>query len=168
MLEFKVLFGFSPPILRLFIGFSQTLGNHNGCRGISATTNGCRETSATKYTYTCFYIKERIKVSSDCLELRAWFHITLEDYNAAIRDIQALLTLEPNYMMFQGKVIGSHLVELLSQHINQWSPADCWMQLYDRWSSVDDVGSLAVIHQMLINNPGKSILWFRESLLLLR
>ncbi|KAL2557430.1 Tubulin alpha chain [Forsythia ovata] len=71
-------------------------------------------------------------------------------------------------MMFQGKVIGSHLVELLSQHINQWSPADCWMQLYDRWSSVDDVGSLAVIHQMLINNPGKSILWFRQSLLLLR
>ncbi|KAL2508076.1 tetratricopeptide repeat (TPR)-containing protein [Forsythia ovata] len=108
------------------------------------------------------------KVSSDCLELRAWFHITLEDYNAAIRDIQALLTLEPNYMMFHGKVIGSHLVELLSQHINQWSPADCWMQLYDQWSSVDDVGSLAVIHQMLINNPGKSILWFRQSLLLLR
>ncbi|KAL2486173.1 tetratricopeptide repeat (TPR)-containing protein [Abeliophyllum distichum] len=108
------------------------------------------------------------KVSSDCLELRAWFHITLEDYNAAIRDVQALLTLEPNYMMFHGKVIGSHLVELLGQHINQWSPADCWMQLYDRWSSVDDVGSLAVIHQMLINNPGKSILWFRQSLLLLR
>ncbi|CAA2969371.1 ethylene-overproduction 1-like isoform X1 [Olea europaea subsp. europaea] len=110
----------------------------------------------------------RFKVSSDCLELRAWFHIALEDYNAAIRDIQALLTLEPNYMMFNGKVIGSHLVELLGQHVNQWSPADCWMQLYDRWSSVDDIGSLAVVHQMLINNPEKSILWFRQSLLLLR
>ncbi|CAI9761302.1 unnamed protein product [Fraxinus pennsylvanica] len=110
----------------------------------------------------------RFKVSSDGLELRAWFHISLEDYHAAIRDIQALLTLEPNYMMFNGKVIGSHLVELLGQHVNQWSPADCWMQLYDRWSSVDDVGSLAVVHQMLINNPEKSILWFRQSLLLLR
>uniref|UniRef100_A0A5B7ARA8 BTB domain-containing protein n=1 Tax=Davidia involucrata TaxID=16924 RepID=A0A5B7ARA8_DAVIN len=108
------------------------------------------------------------KVSPNSLDLRAWFFIALEDYEAALRDVRALLTLEPNYMMFHGKMRGDHLVELLGQQIQQWSPADCWMQLYDRWSFVDDIGSLAVIHQMLINDPGKSLLRFRQSLLLLR
>ncbi|CAN4093306.1 unnamed protein product [Withania somnifera] len=108
------------------------------------------------------------KVSPDCLELRAWCFIALEDYQSAIRDIRALLTLDPNYMMFHGKLRADHLVELLGQHVQPWSPADCWMQLYDRWSSVDDIGSLAVVHQMLINDPGRSILRFRQSLLLLR
>lgn len=109
-----------------------------------------------------------VKVSPDCLELRAWCFIALEDYQSAITDIRALLTLEPDYMMFCGKMRADHLVELLSLHVQPWSPADCWMQLYDRWSSVDDIGSLAVIHQMLINDPGRSILRFRQSLLLLR
>ncbi|KZV14634.1 ethylene-overproduction protein 1-like [Dorcoceras hygrometricum] len=108
------------------------------------------------------------KVSPDCLELRAWLLISLEDYEGALRDIRALLTLDPNYMMFHGKLHGDQLVELLCRHVQQWSQADCWMQLYDRWSSVDDVGSLAVVHQMLANDPGKSLLRFRQSLLLLR
>lgn len=108
------------------------------------------------------------KVTPDCLELRAWFSIVLEDYEAALRDIRALLTLEPNYMMYHGKVHGNYLVELLRRNVQQWSQADCWMQLYDRWSSVDDIGSLAVVHQMLANDPGKSLLLFRQSLLLLR
>ncbi|CAA6669300.1 unnamed protein product [Spirodela intermedia] len=108
------------------------------------------------------------KVSTDCLELRAWFSILLEDYNGALRDMRALMTLDPNYMMFHGNVNGDQLVELLQQRVQQWSLADCWMQLYDRWSSVDDIGSLAVVHQMLEKDPGKSILWFRQSLLLLR
>ncbi|XP_075489889.1 ethylene-overproduction protein 1-like [Primulina tabacum] len=108
------------------------------------------------------------KVSPDCLELRAWLLISLEDYDGALRDIRALLTLDPNYMMFHGKLHGDQLVELLCHHVQQWSQADCWMQLYDRWSSVDDIGSLAVVHQMLANDPGKSLLRFRQSLLLLR
>ncbi|XP_073063000.1 ethylene-overproduction protein 1 isoform X1 [Primulina eburnea] len=108
------------------------------------------------------------KVSPDCLELRAWLLISLEDYEGALRDIRALLTLDPNYMMFHGKLHGDKLVELLCSHVQQWSQADCWMQLYDRWSSVDDIGSLAVVHQMLANDPGKSLLRFRQSLLLLR
>lgn len=108
------------------------------------------------------------KVSADCLELRAWFFITLGDYEAALRDIRALLTLEPDYMMFSGKMRGDQLVELLNQRVRQWGPGDCWMQLYDRWSSVDDIGSLAVTHQMLVNDPRKSLLLFRQSLLLLR
>ncbi|KAJ4971682.1 hypothetical protein NE237_004781 [Protea cynaroides] len=108
------------------------------------------------------------KVSPDCLELRAWFGIALEDYEGALRDIRALLTLDPNYMIYHGKVQGEYLIELLCQHVHQWSQADCWMQLYDRWSSVDDIGSLAVVHQMLENDPGKSLLRFRQSLLLLR
>ncbi|MCI41473.1 ethylene-overproduction protein 1-like, partial [Trifolium medium] len=62
---------------------------------------------------------------------------------------------------------GDRLVELLRPVAQQWNQADCWMQLYDNWSSVDDIGSLAVVHQMLENNPGKSILRFRQSLLLL-
>lgn len=108
------------------------------------------------------------KLSPDCLELRAWFFIAIEDYESALRDIRGLLTLEPNYKMFHGRMNGEHLVELLCHQVRQWCLADCWMQLYDRWSSVDDIGSLAVIHQMLENDPGKSLLWFRQSLLLLR
>ncbi|XP_058002986.1 ethylene-overproduction protein 1-like isoform X2 [Hevea brasiliensis] len=108
------------------------------------------------------------KVSPDCLELRAWISIVLEDYEGALRDIWALLTLDPNYIMFHGKMHGNHLVELLHPLVQQWSQADCWMHLYDRWSSVDDIGSLAVVHHMLANDPGKSLLCFRQSLLLLR
>ncbi|GAB4834000.1 Ethylene-overproduction protein 1 [Ancistrocladus abbreviatus] len=108
------------------------------------------------------------KVSPDCLELRAWFSIAQEDYEGALRDTRAILTLDPNYMMFNGKLHADHLVELLRHHVQQWSQADCWMQLYDRWSSVDDIGSLAVVHHMLANDPGKSLLRFRQSLLLLR
>lgn len=108
------------------------------------------------------------KVSPDCLELRAWFLIALEDYEGGLRDVRALLTLDPNYMMFHGKMQGDHLVELLRPLVQQYSQADCWMQLYDRWSSVDDIGSLAVVHHMLANDPGKSLLRFRQSLLLLR
>ncbi|KAJ1416258.1 Tetratricopeptide-like helical domain superfamily [Sesbania bispinosa] len=108
------------------------------------------------------------KVSPDCLELRAWFLIAMEDYEGALRDVRAILTLDSNYMMFYGNMHGEHLVELLSPVVQQWSQADCWMQLYDRWSCVDDIGSLAVVHQMLENDPGKSLLRFRQSLLLLR
>lgn len=108
------------------------------------------------------------KLSVDCLELRAWLFIAAEDYESALRDTLALLALESNYMMFHGRVSGDHLVKLLNHHVRSWSPADCWIKLYDRWSSVDDIGSLAVINQMLINDPGKSFLRFRQSLLLLR
>ncbi|KAE9600858.1 hypothetical protein Lal_00011336 [Lupinus albus] len=108
------------------------------------------------------------KVSPDCLELRAWFLIAMEDYEGALRDVRAILTLDPSYMMFYGNMHSDHLVELLCPVVQQWSQADCWMQLYERWSSVDDIGSLAVVHQMLANDPGKSLLRFRQSLLLLR
>lgn len=110
----------------------------------------------------------RFKVTPDCLEMRAWLSIVSEDYEGALRDIRTLLTLDPNYMMYHGKVHGDHLVEILSKRVHQWSQADCWMQLYDRWSSVDDIGSLAVVHQMLANDPKRSLLRFRQSLLLLR
>ncbi|XP_059429582.1 ethylene-overproduction protein 1-like [Corylus avellana] len=108
------------------------------------------------------------KLSPDCLELRAWFFIALEEYESALRDIRVVLTLEPNYMMFHRKITGNYLIELLSQWAQKWSLADCWMQLYQRWSCIDDIGSLAIIHQMLVNDPGKSLLLFRQSLLLLR
>ncbi|KAK2643325.1 hypothetical protein Ddye_025088 [Dipteronia dyeriana] len=108
------------------------------------------------------------KLSVDCLELRAWFFIAVEDYESALRDILAVITLEPKYMMSHGRMNGDHLVELIRHLVQQWSPVDCWMQLYDRWCCVDDIGSLAVIHQMLANDPGKSFLRFRQSLLLLR
>ncbi|KAL8509229.1 hypothetical protein ACS0TY_016425 [Phlomoides rotata] len=108
------------------------------------------------------------KVSPDCLELRAWFLIALGDYEGALTDIRALLTLDPQYIVFHGKLHGDQLVELLRHNVEQRNQADCWMQLYDRWSSVDDIGSLAVVHHMLANDPGKSLLRFRQSLLLLR
>ncbi|PKA62709.1 Ethylene-overproduction protein 1 [Apostasia shenzhenica] len=108
------------------------------------------------------------KVSTDCLELRAWFYVALCNYEAALRDIRAIVTLDPNYMMFHGKMPGELLIDVLLQHVQQWDMADCWMQLYDRWSAVDDVGSLAVVHQMLVKEPRNSSLRFRQSLLLLR
>lgn len=108
------------------------------------------------------------KLAADCLELRAWLFIATGDYESALRDIRAMLTLEPNYSMLHGKMSGDHLIELLNQRSQPLNQADCWVQLYDRWSSVDDIGSLAVIHQMLDLDPGKSLLMFRQSLLLLR
>ncbi|CAN0902148.1 Ethylene-overproduction protein 1 [Linum grandiflorum] len=110
----------------------------------------------------------RFKLSADCLDLRAWLFIALEDYDRASRDLRALLTLEPDYMMYHGKMCASYVVEMLNCRIQQWSLADCWFQLHDRWSNVDDIGSLAIIHQMLVNDPTNSLLRFRQSLLLLR
>ncbi|XP_009412622.2 ethylene-overproduction protein 1 isoform X1 [Musa acuminata AAA Group] len=108
------------------------------------------------------------KVSTDCLELRAWFLLALEDYEGALQDLRALMTLNPNYMMFHGKLHGDQLIDILQQNVKLWDMADCWMQLYDRWSAVDDIGSLAVVHQMLAKEPMNSSLRFRQSLLLLR
>lgn len=108
------------------------------------------------------------KVSPDCLEMRAWFLISMNDYKGALRDVRAIVTLDPHYMMFHGKVNADQLVELLRDNVQQWDLADCWLQLHDRWSAVDDIGSLAVVHQMLANDPRKSFWLFRQSLLLLR
>ncbi|KAK7300903.1 hypothetical protein RJT34_11754 [Clitoria ternatea] len=108
------------------------------------------------------------KLSPDCLELRAWLFVALQDHDSAIRDIRAMLTLEPNYVTSDGNMTGKYLLHLLSHGVPQKSQAECWMELYEQWSLVDDVGSLAIIHHMLENEPGKSLLEFRQSLLLLR
>ncbi|KAF7146416.1 hypothetical protein RHSIM_Rhsim04G0226300 [Rhododendron simsii] len=84
------------------------------------------------------------RVSPDCLELRAWFSISMGDYERA----------------------GDHLVELLRHHVQQWNQADCWMQLYDWSSCVDDIGFLAVEHRILAKDPGKSLVCFCQSLYL--
>ncbi|KAH9312098.1 hypothetical protein KI387_027133 [Taxus chinensis] len=95
------------------------------------------------------------KVSPKCLELRTWFFLALQDYDGALRDIRALLTLDPNFLMYSGRVPVDQLLRLLCQHVEQWTKANCWMQLYDRWSCVDDIASLVVVHQMLENEPEK-------------
>ncbi|KAJ6337052.1 hypothetical protein OIU76_006841 [Salix suchowensis] len=108
------------------------------------------------------------KMALECLELRFCFYLTLENYQAAICDVQAILTLSPDYRMFEGRVAASQLRTLVREHVENWTTADCWLQLYDRWSSVDDIGSLSVIYQMLESDAAKGILYFRQSLLLLR
>ncbi|XP_068636606.1 ETO1-like protein 1 [Aristolochia californica] len=108
------------------------------------------------------------KLALECLELRFCFYLALEDYRAALCDVQAILTLAPDYRMFEGRVAASHLCTLVREHVEAWTTADCWFQLYDRWSSVDDIGSLSVIYQMLESDPQKGVLYFRQSLLLLR
>ncbi|KAJ1297586.1 hypothetical protein BS78_01G387800 [Paspalum vaginatum] len=108
------------------------------------------------------------KMATDCLELRAWFYLALQEYESAVQDVRAILTLDPTYMMFHGRMHGEQLIELLRGQVQQWDMADCWMQLYDRWSAVDDIGSLAVVQQMLTREPRNSSLRFRQSLLLLR
>ncbi|KAG0492727.1 hypothetical protein HPP92_006125 [Vanilla planifolia] len=109
------------------------------------------------------------KLALECLELRFCLYLALEDYRAALRDVQAILTLSPDYRMFEGRVACSHLRRLVQEHVEQWTTADCWIQLYERWSAVDDIGSLSVIYQMLDSlDAAKGVLYFRQSLLLLR
>ncbi|GJN31169.1 hypothetical protein PR202_gb19533 [Eleusine coracana subsp. coracana] len=108
------------------------------------------------------------RMATDCLELRAWLYLVLEEYELAVQDVRAILTLDPGYMMFHGRMHGDQLVEHLRGYVQQWDMADCWMQLYDRWSAVDDIGSLAVVQHMLAREPGNGGLRFRQSLLLLR
>ena len=109
------------------------------------------------------------KLALECLELRFCFYLALEDYRAALCDVQAILTLSPGYRMFEGRVAAYQLRALVLEHVEQWTTADCWLQLYDRWSSVDDIGSLSVIYQMLeAPYAQKGVLYFRQSLLLLR
>ncbi|KAK6940770.1 Tetratricopeptide repeat [Dillenia turbinata] len=108
------------------------------------------------------------KLALKCLELRFCFYLAIEDYEAAFCDVQAILTLAPEYRMFEGRVAASQLRTLVREHVDNWMTADCWMQLYERWSSVDDIGSLLVIYQMLESDAAKGTLYFRQSLLLLR
>lgn len=108
------------------------------------------------------------KLALECLELRFCFYLALEDYQSALCDVQAILTLCPDYRMFGGRVAASQLRILVREHVESWTTADCWLQLYDRWSLVDDIGSLSVIYQMLESDAAKGVLYFRQSLLLLR
>ncbi|XP_020233824.1 ETO1-like protein 1 [Cajanus cajan] len=108
------------------------------------------------------------KLSLECLELRFFIYLALEDYKAALRDVQAILTLCPYYRMFEGRVAASQLCTLVREHVGHWTTADCWARLYDCWSAVDDIESLSVIYQMLESDGAKGVLYFRQSLLLLR
>ncbi|KAK2648413.1 hypothetical protein Ddye_015902 [Dipteronia dyeriana] len=108
------------------------------------------------------------KLALECLELRFFLYLAQENYQKAICDVQAILTLSPNYRMFEGRVAAIHFRTLVREHIENWTTADFWLQLYDRWSSVDDIGSLSVIYQMLESDAPKGVLYFRQSLLLLR
>lgn len=109
------------------------------------------------------------KLSLECLELRFCFYLAVEDYRAALCDVQAILTLRSAYKMFEGRVAAYQLQMLVREHVEKWTTADCWIQLYDRWSAVDDIGSLSVIYQMLeAPDAPKGVMYFRQSLLLLR
>jgi len=108
------------------------------------------------------------KLVLECLELRFCCYLALEDYRAALCDVQAILTLAPDYRMIGGRVAAKQLRMLVLENVEQWTAADCWMQLYDRWSSVDDIGSLSVIYQMLESDNAKGVWYFRQSWLLFR
>ncbi|CAA7032319.1 unnamed protein product [Microthlaspi erraticum] len=110
----------------------------------------------------------QFKLTPDCLELRAWLFLAIGDRESCLRDLRAVLCLEPSYVLFGGKMRDDLVKALTVQCIGVESEADCWVRLYERWSAVDDVGSLAVVHQMLQNDPSKNFLRFRQSLLLLR
>ncbi|CAN8253197.1 unnamed protein product [Cochlearia groenlandica] len=110
----------------------------------------------------------QFKLTPDCLELRAWLFLATGDRESCLRDLRAVLCLEPKYVVFGGKMKDDLMDAITVQSIDVQSEADCWVRLYERWSAVDDVGSLAVVHQMLQNDPSKNFLRFRQSLLLLR
>lgn len=44
------------------------------------------------------------KLALECLELWFCFYLALEDYRAALCDIQEILTLSPGYQIFDGRV----------------------------------------------------------------
>lgn len=69
------------------------------------------------------------QLSPDCLELKAWLYIALDDYDSAIRDIRALLTMEANYITLHGRIKGKCLVQILNSRIQKKNQVDCWMQL---------------------------------------
>ncbi|KAF3448923.1 hypothetical protein FNV43_RR09641 [Rhamnella rubrinervis] len=117
------------------------------------------------YKFRAVTLLEEKKIGAAISEINKI--LAFKVYEGGLRDVRALLTLDPNYMMFHGKMQGDHLVELLQPLVQKYSQADCWMQLYDRWSSVDDIGSLAVVHHMLANDPGRAFT-VSQSLLLLR
>ncbi|KAK6141368.1 hypothetical protein DH2020_024885 [Rehmannia glutinosa] len=52
------------------------------------------------------------KLALECLELRFCFYLALEDYQSALCDVQAILTLCPDYRMFDGRVAASQPVSL--------------------------------------------------------
>lgn len=104
----------------------------------------------------------------ECLELCFCFYLALEDYQSATCDVQAILTLYPDYRMFDGRVAVSKLHTRVCEYAENWTTADCWLQLYERWSSVDDIGSLAILYQMLESDATKGMICFRQSLILLR
>ncbi|KAL1197218.1 ETO1-like protein 2 [Cardamine amara subsp. amara] len=110
----------------------------------------------------------QFKLTPDSLELRAWLFLAIGDRESCLIDIRAVLCLEPNYVVFGGKMRDDLVEALTAQYTEVESEADCWVRLYERWSAVDDVGALAVVHQMLQNDPSKNFLRFRQSLLLLR
>ncbi|KAF9621173.1 hypothetical protein IFM89_016667 [Coptis chinensis] len=49
------------------------------------------------------------KLALECLELRFCFYLALEDYRATLCDVQAILTLSPEYRMFEGRVAATQL-----------------------------------------------------------
>lgn len=75
------------------------------------------------------------KLALECLEMSLCLYLCMDDYEAALQDIQAVLTLQGSFV---------HLCMSMSTTV------DCWMQLYDKWSNVDDIGSLYVIYQLIL------------------
>ncbi|KAJ7552625.1 hypothetical protein O6H91_06G062200 [Diphasiastrum complanatum] len=108
------------------------------------------------------------KVSADCLELRSLFNLFLEDYKEAMKDIRALLSLKPSYRLFAGHLSAKQLLSFLGQYVPEMSKTDCWRQLQECCSSLDDIGALAVIHKVLESDPGRGSLFFWQALFLLR
>ncbi|KAJ1701779.1 hypothetical protein LUZ63_001558 [Rhynchospora breviuscula] len=104
------------------------------------------------------------KLSLECLEIRFCLHIALEDYRGAFRDVHAMITLDPEWRMFEKRVPMGQMKVLVMEHVERWTTGDCWMNLYDRWSAVDGIGSLSVICQMLESDLPKGVLYFSQSL----
>ncbi|KAL0730539.1 hypothetical protein Bca4012_026632 [Brassica carinata] len=73
------------------------------------------------------------KLALECLEMRFCLYLGMDNYEAALRDIKAVLTLCPDYRMFDGKVAARQLWTLVYEHVENWTTADCLMQLYDKW-----------------------------------
>ncbi|KAF9603083.1 hypothetical protein IFM89_033808 [Coptis chinensis] len=76
------------------------------------------------------------------------FYLALEDYRDALCDVQAILTLSPEYRMFEGRVAATQLCTLVREHVDNWTATD-------------------FIYQMLESDAAKGVLYFRQSLLLL-
>ncbi|KAF9606304.1 hypothetical protein IFM89_024972 [Coptis chinensis] len=84
------------------------------------------------------------------------------DYRAALCDVQAILTLSPGYRMFEGRVAATQLCTLVREHV-ALTIGQLQIVSYNYM-----ISGLQLMILEVESDATKGVLYFRQSLLLLR